>query len=142
MIQIHVTENDIIRSIKNTKYAPHTLSLARHLRCENDKLDISAKEVRVWIYDDSDYIEYNFASEEDANALHNFIDAWNLFIDSGNEEFNVPAFKFNLEEKHDPRNGSRYWAATNFDIERITSRDYSNSKEYMKYSDDDYDEDE
>jgi|688.fasta_scaffold15629_4 hypothetical protein len=141
MIQVNVTEGDIVRSIKNTKLSPHELALSRCLRCERDKLDIYYKTVKVWLYDDSNYIEYNFASDEDMQKFYDFVGKWEDFKNSTNEEFLDEPFTFTLEEKHDPRNDSCYWAATNFDIERITSRDNTYNKNINSFDDDYYEED-
>lgn len=116
MITVEVTEKDIESGIANLRYSPLEIATSRVLNIEIERLEIKYDGVLVWLYDDSDYIEYKYLDEESKFDIDDFISEWEAFIqDESIEEFLASPFSFNLEDKHDPRTESRHWAATSFD---------------------------
>lgn len=116
MITVEVTEHDIESGIANLRYSPLEIAASRYLNVEIERLEIKYDGVFVWLYDDSDYIEYKYLDEESQLDVHDFINEWEAFVqDESIEEFLASPFSFNLEDRHDPRTESRHWAATSFD---------------------------
>lgn len=121
MITVEVTEHDIESGIANLRYSPLEIATSRSLNVEIERLEIKYDGVFVWLYDDSDYIQYKYLDEESQFDVHDFINEWEAFIqDESIEEFLASPFSFNLEDKHDPRTESRHWAATSFDYSEFT----------------------
>jgi hypothetical protein len=116
MIQVDVTELDIDNCIANLRHSPLEVAAARALKVDVDRVEVKHDKVWVWMYDDSDYLEYEYSDEESYLDVYDFINEWEVFMeDESMEEFLASPFSFNLEEHHDPRTDSRHWAASSFD---------------------------
>jgi hypothetical protein len=114
-VRVDVTEYDIVRSLKNLELSPVRLALCKVLRCEDDRLDIHKDEIKVWLYDDSDYISYKFKSIDDQTIFNDFIDEWLRYVnDESIETFDEYPFTFYLEEYNDSRTDSHYRIAADF----------------------------
>jgi hypothetical protein len=139
-VRVHVTENDIIRSIKNIELSPIRLALCRSLRCEDDRLDIHKDEIKVWLYDDSDHLSYKFKSMEDYSTFNDFLDQWLRYsTDESIETFDAYPFSFLLmEENNDSRTNSRYRIAADFAYHEFADRPSSDKKNLkFRLTDDD-----
>ena len=116
MITVEVTENDIETCITNLRHSPLELAAGRALNVEPERVEVKISKVLIWMYDDSDYLEYEYSDEESYLDVYDFINEWEVFMqDESIEEFLASPISFNLEEHHDPRTDSRHWAATSFD---------------------------
>jgi hypothetical protein len=138
-IRVEVTEQEIVRSIKNTDLSPIRLALCKKLKCEDDRLDIHKDEIKVWLYDDSDYISYKFVSIEDQNKFNDFLQAWIRFVnDTSIETFDEYAFDFYLNTDNDLSNNSYYKIASDFEYYEFNDRPSSDKKNIkFRLTDDD-----
>ena len=128
-VSVEVSENDIVRAIKNIELSPIRLALCRSLRCEDARLDIHKDEIKIWLYDDSDYVSYRFKSLHDQEVFNNFLDAWIRCIsDESIEIFDEYPFIFNLEESNDSRTSSHYRIASDFAYHEFSDRPSSDKK--------------
>jgi hypothetical protein len=140
MIKVEVTENDIIRSIKNIELSPLRLALCRALDCEDDRLDIHKDIINVWLHDDSDHISYKFNSIEDDNTFNDFMDQWLIYsTDESIEIFDQYPFTFYLVERNnDTRTNSHYRIAADFAYHEFADRPSSDKKNLkFRLTDDD-----
>jgi hypothetical protein len=128
MIEVKITENDIVRAIKSHKESPYEIALCRVLNCELDRLDIKRDQIKLWLFDDSDYASFDFATDEDKENFIWFKDQWDAFNSDPNLEFEEDPLTFFLEENSDPRTESRYWTATSVDFSQFTDRPSSDKK--------------
>lgn len=129
MITVEVTEKDILDCIHSLRYSPLEVATARALNVDVDRVEVKNNKVVVWMYDDSDYIAYNYSDEESYLDVDDFINEWAAFIeDESIEEFLSSPFSFTLEENHDPRTESRHWAASSLDYEQFADRPSSDKK--------------
>lgn len=138
-VKVEITENDIVRAIKNIELSPARLSLCKTLKCEDDRLDIHKDEIKVWLYDDSDYRSYTFKSLQDKETFNNFIDAWLRYAsDESIEAFDEYPFTFYLEENNDSRTNSSYRIASDFAYYEFADRPSSDKKNLkFRLTDDD-----
>lgn len=128
-IKVEISESDIIRAIKNMELSPVRLALCNKLRCEDERLDIHKDEIKVWLYDDSDYISYKFNSLEDQYAFNYFLDEWIRYsTDKSIETFDENPLTFYLEECNDSRTDSHYRIASDFAHYEFTDRPSSDRK--------------
>lgn len=138
-VTVDVTENDIEQAIKTLRHSPLEIATSRALRVETERLEVKLDEVIVWMYDDSDYVAYNYKDDQSHVNVYDFINEWELFTeDNTMEQFMAKPISFNLEKKHDPRTDSRYWAATSFDSGEFTDRpnpDKKNSRNRLTKDD-------
>lgn len=124
MITVEVTEKDILDCIHSLRYSPLEVATARALNVDVDRVEVKNNKIIVWMYDDSDYIAYNYSDEESSLDVDDFANEWAAFIeDESIEEFLSSPFSFTLEENHDPRTDSRHWAATSFDYSEFADVD-------------------
>lgn len=138
-VRVDVTEYDIVRSLKNLELSPVRLALCKVLRCEDDRLDIHKDEIKVWLYDDSDYISYKFKSIDDQTIFNDFIDEWLRYVnDESIETFDEYPFTFYLEEYNDSRTDSHYRIAADFAHYEFADRPSSDKKNLkFRLTDDD-----
>lgn len=138
-VRIEITENDIVRCIKNTELSPIRISLCRQLKCEDDRLDIHKDEIKVWLYDDSDYISYKFKFIDDQAVFNDFMDEWLRYVnDESIETFDGDPFTFYLEEYNYSRTDSHYRIASDFSHYEFTDRPSSDKKNLkFRLTDDD-----
>jgi IS30 family transposase len=94
---INVTQGDIVRAIRNTKYSPLQIAASRAIGRDIDTIDVNRDKIYCWIYDDSDYISYNYDTK-DISTISDFIDCWEDYKEY-NDEFKESPFNFTVEEK-------------------------------------------
>jgi len=138
-VRVQVTENDIVRGLKNIELSPLRLSLCQSLKCEDERLDIHKDEIKVWLYDDSDYISYKFKSIEDQALFNDFLDEWLRYTSNESiETFDEYPFTFYLEEYNDSRTDSHYRIASDFAHYEFADRPSSDKKNLkFRLTDDD-----
>jgi hypothetical protein len=136
---VEVSENDIVRAIKNIELSPVRLALCQRLNCEDERLDIHKDEIKVWLYDDSDYRSFKFKSLQDQETFNNFLDAWLRYVgDESIEAFDEYPFTFYLEENNDSRTNSHYRIASDFAYHEFADRPSSDKKNLkFRLTDDD-----
>jgi hypothetical protein len=92
-LNIDVTENDIIKSIKNLHYSPIEYAAARSLKEAVDNVEVKHDGIIVWNEDDSDYIKYTYEDSAIKNIIL-FLEEWEDFKDEKVIEFCSPPFSF------------------------------------------------
>lgn len=92
-IEIKVTESDIERSIKNTRYSPLEYALSRVLKENTDNVEAQKTCILIWNNDDSDYISYRYCDEY-IEKIRLFLEEWEDFKDNISEEFCGSPFVF------------------------------------------------
>jgi hypothetical protein len=128
-VRVEVTENDIVRAIKNTELSPVRLALCRSLNCDDDSLDIHKNEIRLWIYDEADHFTYRFRTEEDRDNFNEFTDQWLVYTnDQSIESFDENPFTFDLNAESDSKTGSVLKIVSNIDYDKLTDRPSSDRK--------------
>ena len=139
-VTVEVTENDIIVAVNNMKESPLDIAVARHLKIDMQRIEVKLDDVLVWMYDDSDYVQYKYTDEESYIDVYDFLQEWELFMeDESMEEFTMKPFNFGLEKKHDPRTESRHWATTSFDYSEFSDVETHDKKKLRKrLTDDEY----
>ena len=129
VLRVEVTENDIVRAIKNTELSPVRLALCRALHCEDDTLDVQKNEIRIWIYDEADHFTYKFNTIKDKNNFNSFVDQWLIYTsDQSIESFDEYPFEFNLKRHSDDKIGSMSKIVSNIDYDQLTDRPSSDRK--------------
>lgn len=96
-VEIEITENDVIKAIRNPIHSPIELAASRTLKKELYGIDVKQNAIYIWAYDDSDYLMYRYC-KEDIENVKNFIDAWEDFKDNKTEDFVENIFTFCVEE--------------------------------------------
>lgn len=96
-IEIQVTENDILKSIKNVKYSPIHHATARHLRESIDTIDVQKHAILIWNSDDSDYKSYKYEND-DLKNVRIFLEEWEDLNNNYIEEFCASPFVFRITQ--------------------------------------------
>lgn len=134
MIRVDITENDIVKSIKTNKSSPYEIALCRVLKCEQDRLDIKQKNIKLWFYDDSDYALFLFCNENDEYNFNLFKDRWESFARNETNEFLEEPLSFNIYTNNDQKK----WAATSVKFNQFLDRPSSDKKNLkFRLTDDD-----
>jgi len=97
MIEVHITENDIVKAIKNTSLTPYGIALCRAFNCSLEQIEIKNRHINVWLNDDSSYIAFEFSTKEDRYLFEYFKDKWEEFFESDSEEFLESPIKILLD---------------------------------------------
>jgi hypothetical protein len=97
MIEVHITENDIVKAIKNTSLTPYGIALCRVFSCSLEQIEIKNRHINVWLNDDSSYVAFEFSTKEDRYLFEYFKDKWEEFFESDSEEFLESPIKIFLD---------------------------------------------
>jgi hypothetical protein len=92
-VRIDITENDIIKAVKNLKYSPIEYAASRSLKEAVDNVEAKNDGIIIWNQDDSDYIKYTYEN----NAIKSiilFLEEWEDFKDENIIEFCSEPFSF------------------------------------------------
>lgn len=92
-----MSESDIVRSVKNTKYSPLQSLAARYFKEDPDNVDITKDSILIWNDEINDYKSYRYCTE-DIEKINNFIDEWNDFLDKYVEDFVLEPIVFCVEQ--------------------------------------------
>lgn len=98
-IKLSMSESDIVRAMKNTKYSPLQILASKHFKENIDNVEITHDSIILWNDDINDYISYKYCVE-DISTIKTFIDEWNDYIDNYVDDFTVHPISFCVEEKN------------------------------------------
>lgn len=98
-IKLSMSESDIVRAMKNTKYSPLQILASKHFKENIDNVEITHDSIILWNDDINDYISYKYCVE-DILTIKTFIDEWNDYIDNYVDDFTVHPISFCVEEKN------------------------------------------
>ena len=118
---IEVTEADINQAY-NSNYSPLQIAASRVMKVDKDRIEVQAKELLVWMYDDSDYILYKYSDEDSYVKVYDFINEWELssrWIHRMRMErfrFEGDLISFNIEVDNDTRTHTNHWSGASLDF--------------------------
>lgn len=97
-IKLSMSESDIIRAIKNTKYSPLHILASKHFKENIDNIEITYDNIILWNDDINDYLSYKYCVE-DIPLIKSFLDEWNDYVDQYVDDFSLQPISFCVEEK-------------------------------------------
>lgn len=97
-IKLSMSESDIVRAMKNTKYSPIQVLASRHFREDVNNIEANGDSVILWNDDINDYISYKYCTE-DIQLVKSFLDEWNDYVDQYVDDFTLQPINFCVEEK-------------------------------------------
>lgn len=95
MINIQITENDIIRAMRNPRYSPIQLAVSDILNVSPEDVDVTKDRIFVWS-DDEDHKTYIL--EGDLTNFHSFLEEWEFYVEE-EIDFIEEEFVFHMSEK-------------------------------------------
>jgi len=95
MISIQVTENDIIRAMRNPRYSPIQLAVSDILHVSPEDVDVTKDRIFVWS-DDEDHKTYIL--QGDLKNFHSFSEEWEFYVEE-EIDFAEEEFVFQMSEK-------------------------------------------
>jgi len=95
MINVEVTENDIIRAMRNPRYSPIQLAVSDILSVSPDDVDVAKDRIFVWS-DDEDHKTYIL--DGDLKNFHYFLEEWECYVEE-EIDFAEENFVFQMSEK-------------------------------------------
>lgn len=95
MISIQVTENDIIRAMRNPRYSPIQLAVSDILHVSPEDVDVTKDRIFVWS-DDEDHKTYIL--QGDLKNFHSFSKEWEFYVEE-KIDFAEEEFVFQMSEK-------------------------------------------
>lgn len=139
---IEVTEADINYAY-NSKYSPLQIAASRVLKVDKDRIEVQAKELLVWMYDDSNYLLYKY-DEESYVKVYDFINEWELVVDGYTSEdgafkFEGDLISFNIEVENDTGTHSNNWHGASLDFSGFADEPDAHRKNLkFRLTDDEY----
>lgn len=97
-IKIDMTESDIVRSMKNNKYSPMQICVAKHLKDDPSNIDVNYDSIVLWNDEINDYHSYKYCVEDIKN-VKDFLDEWNDYADGNLTDFSLMPISFCIEQK-------------------------------------------
>lgn len=97
-IKLDMSESDIIRAIKNTKYSPIDFTASRVFKENIDNIDVRQDSIIIWNDEINDYTSYKYCLD-DIDLVIQFIEEWSYFKDDYIQEFDFEPITFCVEEK-------------------------------------------
>ena len=140
---IEVTEQDINQAY-NSEFTPLQIATSRVLKIDKDRIEVQARELLVWMYDDSDYVLYKYADEDSYVKVYDFINEWELVVNGYTDEdgafkFEGDLISFNIEVDNDTRTHSNHWSGASLDFSGIADESDSHKKNLkFRLTDDEY----
>jgi hypothetical protein len=99
MINVEITESDIIRAIRNIMYNPVQIAISNILKVHPADVDINHDRIFVWS-DDEDHKTYIL---NDSEHLNHFLQEWDCYAESQlvhrDADFLEEGFIFQMSEK-------------------------------------------
>ena len=95
MINVEVTENDIIRAMRNPRYNPIQLAVSDTLNVSPEDVDVTKDRIFVWS-DDEDHKTYIL--EGDREEFDFFMSEWEFYVEK-DIDFVEEGFIFQMSEK-------------------------------------------
>jgi hypothetical protein len=96
MISIEVTENDIIRAMKNIRFSPVQLAVSRKFNTNPEDVDVGQDRIFVWS-DDEDHKTYIL--QGDIEEFDSFMEEWEFYAED-DVDFTRESFVLHLSEKN------------------------------------------
>lgn len=96
MINVEVTENDIIRAMKNVRFNPVQLAVARKYNVNPEDVDVGEDRIFVWS-DDEDHKTYIL--EGNTEEFDFFMSEWEFYVEK-DIDFVEEEFVFQMSEKN------------------------------------------
>jgi len=140
---IEVTEKDI-NDAYNSNYSPLQFAASRVMKIDKDRIEVQAKELLIWMYDDSDYVLYKYTDEDSYVKVYDFINEWELVVDGYTSEdgackFEGDLISFNIEVENDTRTHTNHWSGASLDFSGFTDESDSHKKNLkFRLTDDEY----
>ncbi len=142
---VEVTDQDIQQSYNDKQgYTPLQRAISRALKVDVYRVEVNAKEVLIWMYDDSDYMLYKYADEESYVKVYDFINEWELVVEGqtdadGSFQFEGDLISFNIEVDNDTRTHSNHWSGASLDFSGFPN-EFDSHKKNLKFrlTDDEY----
>lgn len=97
-IKLSMSENDIIRAMKNNAYSPLQVLTSRYFKEDIRNIDIDKDSIIIWNDDINDYHSYKYCAE-DIKQIGSFIEEWNDYCDNYIDDFTCSPISFCVEEK-------------------------------------------
>jgi len=143
---VEVTDQDVQTSYNDQQgYTPLQRAVSRALKVDLHRVEVSAKEVLVWMYDDSDYMLYKYADEESYVKIYDFLNEWELVVDGCTSEdgafkFEGDLISFNIEVDNDTRTHTNHWSGASLDFSGFANNESDSHKKNLKFrlTDDEY----
>ena len=140
---VEVTEQDIQASYKDKGYTPLQRAASRALKIDLHRIEVKAREVLVWMYDDSDYMLYKYSDDDSYAKVYDFINEWQLVLqdieDGVPYKFEGDIISFNIEADNDTRTHSNHWSGASLDFSGIADELDSHKKNLkFRLTDDEY----
>jgi hypothetical protein len=95
MISIEVTENDIIRAMKNVRFNPVQLAVSRKFNINPEDVDVGESKIFVWS-DDEDHKTYIL--DDQTEEFNFFMSEWEFYVEK-DIDFVEEGFVFQMSEK-------------------------------------------
>ena len=140
---IEVTEQDINQAY-NSEFTPLQIATSRVLKIDKDRIEVQARELLVWMYDDSDYVLYKYADEDSYVKVYDFINEWELVVNGYTDEdgafkFEGDLISFNIEVDNDKRTHTNHWSGASLDFSGFADESDSHKKNLkFRLTDDEY----
>ena len=142
---VEVTDKDIQNSYNDQQgYTPLQRAVSRALNVDLHRVEVNAKEVLVWMYDDSDYMLYKYADEESYAKVYDFINEWELVVEGSTSEdgafkFEGDLISFDIEVDNDTRTHTNHWSGASLDFSGFANESDSHKKNLkFRLTDDEY----
>ena len=140
---IEVTEQDIHQAY-NSEFTPLQIATSRVLKIDKDRIEVQARELLVWMYDDSDYVLYKYSDEESYVKVYDFINEWELVVNGYTDEdgafkFEGDLISFNIEVDNDTGTHSNHWHGASLDFSGFADEPDTHKKNLkFRLTDDEY----
>ena len=140
---IEVTEQDINQAY-NSEFTPLQIATSRVLKIDKDRIEVQARELLVWMYDDSDYVLYKYSDEESYVKVYDFINEWELVVNGYTDEdgafkFEGDLISFNIEVDNDKRTHTNHWSGASLDFSGFADESDCHKKNLkFRLTDDEY----
>ena len=140
---IEVTKKDI-NDAYNSNYSPLQIAASRVLKVDIDRIEVQAKELLVWMYDDSDYMLYKYSDEDSYVKVYDFINEWEIVVDGYTHEDGAVRFEgdlisFNIEVDNDTRTHTNHWSGASLDFSGFDDEPATHKKNLkFRLTDDEY----
>jgi hypothetical protein len=95
MISVEVTENDIIRAMKNVRFNPVQLAVSRKFNINPEDVDVGESKIFVW----SDHEDHKtYILDDQTEEFNFFMSEWEFYVEK-DIDFVEEGFVFQMSEK-------------------------------------------
>lgn len=96
-LKLDMSENDIVRAMRDHRYSPLTLLAARHFKEDVKNIEVTNDCIVIWDDSINDYNAYRYCTE-DIDTIINFVDEWADYADGHLVDFTLEPISFCVEE--------------------------------------------